>query len=75
MFQFCIILRYSRKGDTMTRMSKQGERRNTCPKKCRVNLTPKTGPIKDKLENGFKLHVNAMTGETATSFYIPKMVK
>ncbi|MCI5052230.1 MAG: hypothetical protein MRY21_03715 [Simkaniaceae bacterium] len=42
----------------MTRMSKQGERRNRCPKK-RKYPAAKTGPKKDNLANGYREHVNA----------------
>ena len=39
----------------MTRMSKQGERRNRFPRKNR-SPAQKTGPKKDNLSNGFKNH-------------------
>ena len=45
----------------MTRMSKQGERRNKCPKRRRPAFATKTGPKKDNLENGFKEHANAIS--------------
>lgn len=54
----------------MTRMSKQGERRNVSPKK-RKKPSPKTGPRKDNLPQGYKVHANALEG-TLTSF-IPKI--
>ena len=56
----------------MTRMSKQGERRNMSPRKRRAP-SPKTGPLKDKLELGYKPHANALTGNLAATAYIPKV--
>lgn len=52
----------------MTRMSKQGERRNKCPKKTKPNLSKKTGPKKSS--HAFKEHVN---GIDSSSAFIPKM--
>ena len=46
----------------MTRMSKQGERRNKCPKKSKYP-SPKTGPKKDQLPKGYKEHANALTSQ------------
>jgi hypothetical protein len=56
-------------------MSKQGERRNKCPKKCKINLSSKTGPLKDKLKDGYKPHINAIMGNPETNYFIPKTVK
>lgn len=42
----------------MTRMSKQGERRNRSPRKHK-KPSAKTGPLKDNLPKGFKEHDNA----------------
>ena len=42
----------------MTRMSKQGERRNQSPRKPQYP-SPKTGSLKDNLPKGFKEHDNA----------------
>ena len=46
----------------MTRMSKQGERRNKSPRKHK-KPSVKTGPLKDNLPKGFKEHSNASVGE------------
>ncbi|MBS4163177.1 Uncharacterized protein PRO82_000475 [Candidatus Protochlamydia amoebophila] len=56
----------------MTRMSKQGERRNRFPRKHRQPST-KTGPVKDNLPNGFKDHTNAIEGDLAAAAFIPKI--
>lgn len=56
----------------MTRMSKQGEKRTQFPRK-RKNPSPKTGPKKDCLENGFKGRVNALEGELAQYAFIAKV--
>lgn len=53
----------------MTRMSKQGERRARCPKRCKPPM-PKTGPKKNNLPKGFKEHENAISSENA---FIPKI--
>lgn len=42
----------------MTRMSKQGERRNRSPRKHK-KPSVKTGPKKDNLAEGYKPHENA----------------
>ena len=49
----------------MTRISKQGKRRNISPKRPKLSST-KTGPKKDLLEKGFKEHANAV--ELSSSF-------
>ncbi|HPE85130.1 MAG TPA: hypothetical protein PLO43_03015 [Chlamydiales bacterium] len=46
----------------MTRMSKQGERRNQCPRKSKFPQ-PKTGSKKDNLPKGFREHANALTSQ------------
>lgn len=46
----------------MTRMSKQGKRRNMSPRRPRLP-GEKTGPKKDKLEHGYKVHKNALKEE------------
>lgn len=51
----------------MTRMSKQGKRRNMSPRKPRLGGV-KTGPKKDHLEHGFKPHTNALKTETSNRF-------
>lgn len=56
----------------MTRMSKQGERRNRFPRKNRAP-SAKTGSLKDNLPNGFKAHPNALEGDLATMVFIPKI--
>ncbi|MBA2367852.1 MAG: hypothetical protein H0V82_02370 [Candidatus Protochlamydia sp.] len=56
----------------MTRMSKQGERRNRFPRKHR-KPSEKTGPLKDQLVDGFKAHPNAVEGNLATAVFIPKI--
>ncbi len=58
----------------MTRMSKQGERRNRSPRKRRAP-SPKTGPLKDHLELGYKPHENALSDELAKTVFIPKVKK
>lgn len=57
----------------MTRMSKQGERRATSPRK---NKKPskKTGPLKDNLPLGYKPRKNALEGtDFSSSTFIPKI--
>lgn len=56
----------------MTRMSKQGERRNKCPKRP-APPSPKTGPLKDKLPLGFKNQVNALETEIKSQAFIAKI--
>jgi hypothetical protein len=56
----------------MTRMSKQGERRAQFPRKTKSPVA-KTGPKKDNLKLGYKEHVNAVEGNLARSFFIPKI--
>jgi len=56
----------------MVRISKQAERRNRSPRKCRAP-SPKTGALKDNLPNGFKKHENALTGDVAATCFIPKI--
>ena len=58
----------------MTRISKQEERRHQSPRKCRAP-SKKTGPKKDRLPEGHKLHSNAIQGELAQTTYIPKKIK
>ena len=47
----------------MTRISKKAQRRNISPRKHRAP-SPKTGPKKDALPEGYKPHVNALQGQT-----------
>lgn len=56
----------------MVRISKQQERRNVSPKRCRAPAK-KTGPKKDSLSLGYKAHTNALTGTPASLFFIPKI--
>lgn len=56
----------------MVRISKQGERRNQFKRKHR-SPSPKTGPLKDNLPEGYKPHLNAIEGELATQLFIPKI--
>lgn len=56
----------------MTRMSKQGERRSRFPRKHRAP-SMKTGPLQDNIPNGFKEHINAVSGDLAKIVFIPKI--
>jgi hypothetical protein len=56
----------------MTRVSKQGRKRNISPRRPKV-AGKKTGPKKDMLEFGFKPHENAVAVESATNRFIPKI--
>ncbi|MDN3506284.1 MAG: hypothetical protein P0S96_03545 [Simkaniaceae bacterium] len=56
----------------MTRISKQAERRAKCPRKCKPPQ-PKTGAKKDNLPKGFKEHSNALEGDIAKTFFVPKI--
>ncbi len=56
----------------MVRISKQAERRSRFPRKTR-KPSEKTGPLKDKLEKGFKEHPNAVEGDIGTKVFIPKI--
>ena len=54
----------------MTRISKQGRKRNTSPRKPKLG-GPKTGPKKDALEFGYKPHTNAINADSMR--FIPKI--
>ncbi len=56
----------------MVRISKQEERRQRSPKKRKAPAL-KTGPKKDSLSLGYKPHANALEGNSAESFFIPKI--
>jgi hypothetical protein len=56
----------------MVRISKQEERRSRNPKRSRPP-SPKTGPKKDNLPNGYKPHANAIEGNLAEASFIPKI--
>ncbi len=47
----------------MTRMSKQGKRRAVCPRRLAPAFAAKTGPKKDQLAAGYKVHENACSKE------------
>lgn len=55
----------------MTRMSKQAKRRAISPRRPRLEAE-KTGSKKDQLENGYKVHANALT---AKGVFFPKNIK
>ncbi len=57
----------------MTRMSKQGERRNKSPRKLHYPLSKKTGAKKDNLAKGYREHENALGGDDQQLGYIPKI--
>ena len=56
----------------MVRKSKQWKRRHVSPRK---HLPPaeKTGPKKDNLAEGFRVHANALEGDFATQAFIGKV--
>lgn len=56
----------------MVRISKQSERRKQYKRKHR-KAAIKTGALKDNLENGFKLHQNALEGDVSKFAFIPKI--
>jgi len=56
----------------MVRISKQSERRSRSPRKRRAPAA-KTGPKKDQLPLGYKEHANALNGDMAAQFFIPKI--
>lgn len=55
----------------MTRMSKQAERRSKSPKKRHYRIPALTGPKKDKLAEGFRLHANV--APTTMNIFVPKI--
>jgi len=56
----------------MTRISKKAEKKAQSPRRCRFP-SPKTGPLKDNLPEGFKQHTNALTGDMASKVFIGKV--
>jgi hypothetical protein len=56
----------------MVRISKQAERRSRFPRKHQAPRK-KTGALKDNLPTGYKAHENAISGDLAQSFFIPKI--
>lgn len=55
----------------MVRISKQSEKRNQSPRRCRFP-SPKTGPMKDQLPLGYKPVENGYKDERNTSIFIGK---
>jgi len=56
----------------MVRISKQAERRSVSRRRPRPPAK-KSGPKKDALPQGFKLHANAIEGVLAQASFIPKI--
>lgn len=56
----------------MTRMSKQGRKRHISPRRPR-SPSSKTGPKKDNLDSGYKVHANAIVAESTINRFIPKI--
>jgi len=56
----------------MVRISKQSEKRNKSPRKHRAPAQ-KTGTLRDNLPKGFKEHTNALSGDYASTAFIPKI--
>lgn len=55
----------------MTRMSKQGERRNMSPRKRHYKPDMTTGPKKDNLPKGYREHPSALDADKVS--FIPKI--
>lgn len=56
----------------MTRVKKKAQRRAISPRKRRAP-SPKTGPKKDNLPMGFKVHENALAIAAGATTFIPKI--
>jgi hypothetical protein len=56
----------------MVRISKQAQRRAVSRRRTRAPAK-KTGPLKDALPQGFKVHANAIEGNLAECSFIPKI--
>jgi len=56
----------------MVRISKQQERRSVSRRRTKAPAQ-KTGPKKDALPQGFKVHTNAIEGNLAQTSFIPKI--
>ncbi len=56
----------------MVRISKQSERRGQSRRRCQAPAKP-SGPKKDNLPSGFKIHANSIEGEFAANVFIPKI--
>jgi len=57
----------------MTRVSKQGRRRNVSFRKRRPDNAVKTGPKKDNLDFGYKEKYNAVTEDTNDNVFIARI--
>lgn len=56
----------------MVRISKQAEKRQKSPKRCRFP-SPKTGALKDELPLGYKEHSNGLQDVNNKSIFIAKI--
>jgi hypothetical protein len=56
----------------MTRVSKQGRKRNVSPRAPRIG-GKKTGAKKDALEFGYKIHANTVVADSTPNRFIPKI--
>lgn len=56
----------------MTRIKKKAQRRAISPRKRRAPCE-KTGPKKDNLPSGFKVHENALIAASGATAFIPKI--
>jgi hypothetical protein len=56
----------------MTRISKQGRKRSISPRRPKAP-SKKTGPLKDKLELGYRPHENAVVAASTPTRFIPKI--
>lgn len=56
----------------MTRMSKQGKRRNQSPRRPKSGFV-KSGPKQDNLKLGYKQKLNVVSLEVNTTTFIPKI--
>jgi len=56
----------------MVRISKQSEKRSRSPRKHR-KPSEKTGPLKQNLPAGYKVHANSLEGDVAKKAFIPKI--
>ncbi len=56
----------------MVRMSKQERKRHVSPRSPR-SPSPKTGPVKNNLPNGYKEHKNAVEETSKQKIFIPKI--
>jgi hypothetical protein len=56
----------------MVRISKQSERRSQSRRRCKAPAK-KTGPCKDNLPSGYKVHSNSLEGSVLVNAFIPKI--